>query len=168
MSAKELVPPGYRFVLVPVRRLASRRPRRVQVCWRLALQKWTGKGWRFTRWRLYACATGHYQYCKRGDKTRNLRIEATSCAEVMSPGQCCDRKEICEDILLGRVMETITNLWSRVDDEVYFECFGCFDVAPDAVGYHVSDEDMTICKYDRCDIVWRIKLTDCSFTRERT
>ena len=154
-----LLPPHVKVVL----RVKRRRP----LTWTLGLMERVGNRWRFARWSLYACCTGHFQYCRRRDRTRNLVLEGTYCVEVERP-ECVGSRQKCEKVLYERLEASIRAGFARAESELLEECFRCFAIYPEDVGYHVETEDIMRCRYNRCEKPprWRYLVAECVFTGE--
>ena len=121
--------------------------------------------WLFARWEVYTCATAHYEYCTRKDRTRNLRVEATSCTPV-EPPVCRGSRTRCEKTLEETLAGAIAAAEKHAET-LLEQCLGCFglETLDVEVGYHAETEDTTTCMYDRCDTLWRTRLEDCVFKR---
>lgn len=156
---EQLLPPHVKVVL----RVKKRRP----LTWTLGLMERIGRKWYFTRWSLYACTTGHFHYCRRRDRTRNIIVEGTYCVEV-EPPECTGPRTKCEPILFEKFELMVKAGFSRAEFELLEECFRCFALYPEDVGYHVETEDITRCRYNRCEVPprWRHLVAECVFTGE--
>lgn len=143
------------------------------------MQRLKGRRWVFTKWRLYVCASAHFGYCERADRTRNLVVEARACRFVSTPPtiffeevprltpQLRRLEEEAARRIYNIIIRSAEEKLTDLDDELTscLKCFGISRVFVDEEGLSWEEDDIGGCCYHRCNEKWRCARRGCSFEK---